>query len=97
MGQWIDGSIARRRETPSLKNMRSVETADIVIVGGGLIGASVAFRLAQAGRKVAVVDRGEPGQEASSAAAGMLAAQVGMEKTDALSELCLASRKVFPE
>ena len=77
--------------------MRSGETADIVIVGGGLIGASVAFRLAQAGRKVAVVDRGEPGREASSAAAGMLAAQVGMEKTDALSELCLASRKVFPE
>ncbi len=77
--------------------MRSGETADIVIVGGGLIGASVAFRLAQAGRKVAVVDRGEPGREASAAAAGMLAAQVGMEKTGALSELCLASREIFPE
>ena len=84
-------------KAPWFKKRRELETADIVIVGGGLIGASIAFRLAQAGRKVTVVDRGEPGREASSAAAGMLAAQMGMEKADALSELRLESRKIYPE
>ena len=73
------------------------ETSDIVVIGGGLIGSSVAFRLAQSGHKVIVVDRGEPGKEASSAAAGMLAAQVGMKKYDPFSRLCLSSREIFPE
>ena len=94
----INRRIDRSKARGSIsKNMQNLKTADIVIVGGGLIGASVAFRLAQNGRKVTVVDRGEPGREASSAAAGMLAAQVGMKKNDALSELCLASRTIFPE
>ena len=46
---------------------------DVVVVGGGIIGLSVALRSAQRGARVVVVDRGELGAGASRAAAGMIA------------------------
>jgi glycine oxidase len=49
-----------------------VKTFDVAIIGGGLIGASIAFELAEAKLRVGVFDRQEPGREASWAAAGML-------------------------
>lgn len=45
---------------------------DILVVGGGVVGLSLAWRLAQRGQSVAVVDASAPGR-ASRAAAGMLA------------------------
>ena len=47
-------------------------TVDVLIVGGGVIGLSLAWELAQHGAKVCVVDRGQLGQEASWAGAGMI-------------------------
>jgi glycine oxidase len=49
-----------------------VRTCDIAIIGGGIIGTSIAFELAAEKLNVIVVDRKEPGREASWAAAGML-------------------------
>ncbi|HET9647188.1 MAG TPA: glycine oxidase ThiO [Microlunatus sp.] len=46
--------------------------ADVLVVGGGLIGTAIAWRLAQAGRQVRLV-AGEPEAAASRVAAGMLA------------------------
>ena len=46
--------------------------ADVLIVGGGVIGLSLAYELAGAGLKVQVVERSEPGREASWAGAGIL-------------------------
>ena len=48
-------------------------TPDVLIAGGGIIGCSIAWRLAQRGLKVSVVDSGRIGHEASRAGAGMLA------------------------
>jgi len=45
---------------------------DVLIVGGGVIGLSLAWELAQHDVKVCVVDRGELGREASWAGAGMV-------------------------
>ncbi|TXM87641.1 FAD-binding oxidoreductase, partial [Methylobacterium sp. WL122] len=45
--------------------------ADVAIVGGGLIGLSIAWRIAQSGRSVAVVERETIGSGASLAATGM--------------------------
>ena len=45
---------------------------DFLILGGGVIGLSIAYHLSRQGATVTVLDAGEPGQ-ASSAAAGMLA------------------------
>ena len=44
----------------------------VAVVGGGIIGCSVAFHLAQAGVGVRLLERGEVGGEASGVAAGML-------------------------
>ncbi|MGD8824122.1 MAG: glycine oxidase ThiO [Myxococcales bacterium] len=45
---------------------------DVIVVGGGLMGCSVARRLARDGMRVLVLERSVPGAEASSAAAGIL-------------------------
>lgn len=45
---------------------------DVLILGGGAIGLSLAYELACGGARVRVVDRGLPGQEASWAGAGIL-------------------------
>lgn len=47
-------------------------TFDAVVIGGGIVGAAVAERLVRSGRRVALVERGEVGREASYAAAGLL-------------------------
>ncbi|MBV9230377.1 MAG: glycine oxidase ThiO [Chloroflexi bacterium] len=46
---------------------------DVVIVGGGVIGCAIAYYLRTWGREVTVLERGEIGGQASSAAAGLLA------------------------
>jgi len=70
---------------------------DVIVIGGGVIGCSVALRLAQARLKVMVMDPSEPGAEASSAAAGMLAPQGEMVEHDSFFDLCAASRDLYPE
>ena len=49
-----------------------MKTYDVVVVGGGIIGGSIAFALSQRNLRVAVLDRQELVREASWAAAGML-------------------------
>ncbi|HLZ07903.1 MAG TPA: FAD-dependent oxidoreductase [Chloroflexota bacterium] len=56
-----------------------MDRADVVVVGAGLIGSAIALRLAQQGRSVVLLDRGEPGRESSSAAAGLLQPDAGRE------------------
>lgn len=51
-----------------------MQRTDVAIIGGGIIGGSIAFELAARKINVAVFDRQEPGREASWAAAGMLSA-----------------------
>ena len=72
---------------------------DVVIVGAGIIGCSIAFHLAlktKGAMKIAVVDRETLASEASLGAAGMLAAQVESAGPGAFLDLCLESRKLFP-
>jgi glycine oxidase len=51
--------------------LRRGETADVLIIGGGVIGLTIAWRAAQRGLRVTVADP-DPGRGASHAAAGML-------------------------
>jgi glycine oxidase len=71
---------------------------DAVVIGAGLIGLSCAWRAAQRGLSVLVLDRSEPGAGASGVAAGMLApvteADFGEED---LLRANLASRERWPD
>ena len=74
----------------------SMKTWDAIIVGGGIIGLSLAIALRKRGATVLLVERGQPGREASHAAAGMLA-NCGSETPAALRELAAASAAMYPE
>src|SRR5208282_804867 len=82
--------------TSGLMAEGSSHAADVLIIGGGIVGCSIAWRLAQAGMGVSVLDRSEPGGEASSAAAGMLAPLGEMVTPRTFSDLCVASRSLYP-
>lgn len=71
--------------------------AQVVIVGAGVMGCAAAFELARQGAKVTVLERSVPGAEASSAAAGILGAQVEAHDPGPLTELGLASAKLYPD
>lgn len=69
---------------------------NVLIVGGGIMGLSVAVDLAKSGQRVTVLERSIPGAEASSAAAGMLAPQLEMSHPGPFLDLCLRSRGLYP-
>ena len=71
------------------------KTADVVIVGGGVIGCATAFWLARAGLSPLVLERDQLGCEASGEAAGMLAPQSEADEAGPFFELCLAGRRLF--
>jgi len=66
-----------------------------LIVGGGIIGAAVAWRLAQDGIAVKVFERGRLGQEASWAAAGLIGPQVEAQEPGPFFDLCMAGKNTF--
>jgi glycine oxidase len=70
--------------------------ADVVVVGGGVMGSASAWELARHGLSVLVLERSVPGAEASSAAAGILGAQVEAHAPGPLTELSRASRRLYP-
>lgn len=70
----------------------------IAIIGGGVCGLGIGWRLAQAGCIVDVFDRGEAGHGASWAAAGMLAARAEAEPgEEALLALNVHAQEIWPE
>lgn len=73
-----------------------MKSADAIIIGGGIIGLSLAIELRKHGLKVLIVERGELGREASYAAAGMLAA-TGAEIPAALRAMAIQSADMYPE
>ena len=70
--------------------------ADVVIVGGGIIGLSTAYYLAREGATVTVLERAAVSSEASGAAAGMLAALSDEgERPPLFMRLCDDSLKLY--
>jgi glycine oxidase len=69
-----------------------------IVIGAGVVGLGIAWRVAQAGCGVTVYDRGDAGHGASWAAAGMLAAAVEAEPgEEALLSLTLESQRLWPD
>lgn len=90
---------ARRRESViTTPNDASQHLPSTIVIGAGVIGLALAWRLAQAGCRVSVYDRGEAGHGASWAAAGMLAAAAETEPgEEALLSLTRESQRLWPE
>jgi glycine oxidase len=70
---------------------------EVLVVGAGVVGCAVAWRLQQAGVRCTVLERSVPGAEASSAAAGILAPQAEADEPGPFLDLCLASRALYPQ
>lgn len=91
--------IPQCRATPTDSHLfynAGVKSWDVIIVGGGIIGLSLAIELRKRGVSVLILERGEPGREASHAAAGMLADST-VETPAALQALATASARMYPE
>ncbi|HWX38841.1 MAG TPA: glycine oxidase ThiO [Candidatus Sulfotelmatobacter sp.] len=74
-----------------------MKTYDAVIVGGGIIGGSIAFDLGRRALRVAVLDRQELMREASWAAAGMLSPAPDCPAAISLVPVARASLALYPE
>ncbi|MBI5137925.1 MAG: glycine oxidase ThiO [Nitrospirae bacterium] len=70
--------------------------ADVLIVGGGIIGTLTAIALAGRGVAVRVIERGEPMRESSWAGAGILSPIYPWKYPDALSHLVNRSLALYP-
>ncbi len=69
---------------------------NVIIVGGGVIGLSIAFRLINLGVDVTILEKSRVGRGASWVAGGMIAPQAeGLPEGEFLN-MCLESRALFP-
>jgi glycine oxidase len=85
----------------SIKHMTDQESSpiDLVVVGGGIVGLSVAWRARAQGMRVEVIERGEIGMGATHVAAGMLAPVAEVEFGEGgqrALELGLRSARMWP-
>jgi glycine oxidase len=68
-----------------------------LIIGGGMIGCSIAYELAKSGFICTLLDKGSLLSEASAAAAGMLGGHVETHQPGPFFELSKASQRLFPD
>src|SRR3974377_257962 len=74
-----------------------MKTYDTVIAGGGIVGASIALELAEAGLRVALFDAREPGREASWASGGMTSPAPENAGMIPFMPISLASVALYPD
>jgi glycine oxidase len=74
-----------------------VKVFDVAIVGGGVIGSSIAFELAAEKLNVVLLDREQPGRGASWAAAGMLSAGPDSHEALPLVPIAKESLQLYPK
>ncbi len=71
-------------------------TTDVVVIGGGVVGSAIAYELTKQQQRVILVEKNQPGQEASAAAAGILAVASGRSKRGPMYQLKRAGQDLYP-
>jgi glycine oxidase len=79
-----------------VRDAQDVPMDDVLILGAGVIGLSLAYELAGHGARVRVIDRGTPGQEASWAGAGILPPAGGRPGSHPYEQLAALSENLHP-
>ncbi|MDO4264365.1 MAG: FAD-dependent oxidoreductase, partial [Deinococcus sp.] len=75
-----------------------VRTSDVIVIGGGIIGAACAFRLSEAGHRVTVLDRGAaPGRGSSGRSGAGVRVQFSEEVNVRLSWESIQEYQRFPK
>ena len=69
---------------------------DAIVIGAGIIGLSIAWRLAQHGLRVTLLDAAKAAGEASWAGAGMLAPGGEFAAETPLARFALGSLRLYP-
>ena len=83
---------------PLSEDTHANQSAEVAIIGGGVIGLSIARALTRRGvRDVIVIEKHECGREASWAAGGILAPQIEADAADDFFRLACASRDLYPQ
>ena len=70
-----------------------METADVVIIGGGVIGTSIAFRLAKLFEKIVLIEKGEIGGQTSGSCDKAIFLQ--SKKAGFPIKMAIASREIY--
>jgi D-amino-acid dehydrogenase len=68
---------------------------DLIVVGGGIVGASAAYHGARAGGRVLLIDRDDPGR-ATAAGAGIVAPETDVHHSAAYYELASRAAAYYP-
>ncbi len=77
--------------------MSESQSQSVAVIGGGIIGMSIAWRLAQVGTQVSVLEKGTIGGEASWAGAGMLAPGGEFDVASPIATLAGESRGLYKD
>lgn len=88
--------MTRRAMGSPLEKQSAEMMSDVLIVGGGVVGLSLAYELAAEGAKVRLLDRGPLGREASWAGAGILTPAAAKPTGDPYLELFRLSGELYP-
>jgi glycine oxidase len=88
--------VYRRMAPPAVLYNRRVKTWDVAIIGAGVIGLSLAWRLRREEMQVLVVEKAEPSREATYSAGGMIA-NCDPHNPPQLREMIALSARIYPE
>ena len=89
------GTVAATIALPQRLSAQTSSDTDILIIGGGIAGSSTAFHLAEQGREVILLERGEIASEASGQNMGGLGGSGWGNNPNLLSYLTAGSVEIF--